>query len=96
MTRPLQPRFSSCSLSPRPLQVRYSTAIRTFLQQRMRATLLQQLNAGTAAIVAAARAGLEAARRGVQEAPRMGDAGAAAALRVAQQMQSIAGTLQVC
>lgn len=60
----------------------------------MRAALLQQLLAGTRAIAAAAAAQLEAAQRGVREAPRLGDAGAAAALHVAQQMADIADTLQ--
>jgi hypothetical protein len=82
-----------CSITK--LQVRYSGATRTFVQQRMRAALLQQLVAGTRAISAAAAAQLQAAQRGVREAPRPGDAGAAAALKVAMQMADIADTLQV-
>lgn len=61
----------------------------------MRAALQQQLIAGTRAIAAAAEAGLEAAQKGVRQAPRLGDAGAAAALLVAQQMSEMAETLQV-
>jgi hypothetical protein len=81
--------------TPNRHQVRYASATRAFMQQRVRAMLLQQLDAGTAAISAAAAAGLEAAQRGVREAPRPGDAGAAAALAVANQMADIAATLQV-